>query len=263
MKNLLRFIAILTLLFGFNQFVKAAPILIISSMRMEYLPITHYLKQDTMGEFHGIPYTEGQIEKKMVIATYTGLGSINSGIVTAILINRFHPSSVIFSGVGGSLQLNINYGDIVVSTKIFSVNFGQYTKNGPSFDGLWPNPIRKIKPPLIYPSSPYLISTLKNIQKSLPYKIYFGVIASDQHFPFDKGVDRLLTGNNVDALAMEDIGVAHACWLYRTPMISIRGISDNIDKKTPYTRKRAAIVAKHAAFVTYSLIKKLSVLHKS
>ncbi len=245
------FWSILSLL---TNIVYANPYLIISPMKIEYLPIAHYIKHGRAGTFNKIPYIKGKIGNKEIVAAYTGIGSINAGIITAILINRFHPRGVILSGVAGSLQTNINYGDVVIATKVFSVNFGQYTIKGASFDGLWPNPIRGIKPPLIYQSSKSYISILKKNQKITPYKLYFGVIASDQHFPFNKEVNSLLTKNKVDAVAMEDIGVAHACWLYQVPMISIRGISDNFVKKIPYTRKRAEIASKHAAFVTYKLI---------
>jgi len=234
------------------------PLLIISAMKMEYLPIVNALHNETLGCVNKIPFAKGNVGHTTIVAAYTGIGSVNAGIITATLINKFHPKGVIFTGVAGSLQPTIHFGDVVASTNIFSVNFGQYTKRGESFEGLPVNPVRRIKAPLAYPSNKRYISVLKSIQKNLPFRLLFGSIASDQHFPFNKLMDNELTNNKVAAVAMEDIGTARACWLYNTPMISIRGISDNIYLKTKYTRKKAAIVAKRAAMVTIALIRHLN-----
>ena len=234
------------------------PFVIISAMKIEYLPIVKVLKNSKVRIVNKIPYVRGYIGHNSIIVAYAGIGSINAGIETAILINEFHPKGVIFTGVAASLQRNLNFGDVIASTDTFSVNFGQYSTRGESFDGLPANPIRGIKAPLVYKSSKRYIAFLRSIQKNLPFRLHFGSIASDQHFPFNKAVDNLLIKNKVAALAMEDIGVAHACWLYNTPMISIRGISDNLYLKEKYSRKKAAAAAKLASMVTVKLIDYLS-----
>ena len=233
------------------------PILILSAMKIEHLPIVNALRSPKESTVNKIPFVEGSVGNETVIAAYTGIGSINAGIVTSILINEFHPKGVIFTGVAASLQRNINFGDVIASTDVFSVNFGQYSIKGESFDGLLVNPMRGMKAPLVYKSSKRYIAILRSLQNNLPVKLFFGTVASDQHFPFNEAVDKLLTKNKVDALAMEDIGVAHASWLYSIPMISIRGISDNIYLKREYSRKKAAKAAKLAAIVTIKLIKHL------
>lgn len=246
-KSLLKTLIISLLSLFITAAYSEQPYLILSAMKKEYLPVVAKINHKSAGLFHGIHYVKGEINKTPVIATYTGIGSVNAGIVTAILINQFHPKAVIFSGVAGGLQHNINVGSVVVATKVLSVVFGQYTLHGPNFDGLPKNPIRNAVPPLNYFPSKSLLKKAKASAKQTAFKLHFGPIASDQHFPFSKANDALLEKTNIDAVAMEDIGIAHACWLYKTPFLIIRGISDNIAKHQLYTQKSAKMAAQHAA----------------
>ena len=69
----------------------------------------------------------------------TGIGKVNAAICTQILIDDFHAEVVINTGIAGSLNADINIGDIVVSTDLIhhdmnAVAFGYPVGQIPQMD---------------------------------------------------------------------------------------------------------------------------------
>ena len=120
------------------------------------------------------------------------------------------------------------------------------------------DPIHNQPMPLVFKMNSNLLNQAKKNKAQSNMNIYFGPIATDQHFPFDHHNDVLLEKNHILAVDMEDNGVAQACWLYYTPLIIIRAISDNIINKIPYTQKTAKLAARNAANVAILTIKAFS-----
>lgn len=235
-------------------FGQARPeVIILGAMKKEIQPILNNIHIQKTGTIHKIPYTLGTLEQHPVIVAQTGIGNVNAAIVTSTLINYFHPKWVIFSGIAGALQKNLNSENIVIATKTFDVNFGQYTSKGNEFSLTSRNPIRNAVLPLEYESSSTLVHLAQQLAKKNKHMI-LGTVATDQHFPNNKAKDPILMNNNVAAKAMEDSGIAQACWLFHIGFISIRAISDNIATKQAYTEKSAETASNKAAEVTLKLV---------
>lgn len=223
-------------------------------MEIEYLPILQYIQNPVQRKLAGIPYITGTINKKRVSLTCTGVGAIDAAIIASLLAYTLQPKAMAFSGIAGALQKNINLGDVVVGTEIFSVDFGQYSSTGESFSMLPKSPIRNTVPPLSYNTDVTLLEILKRSADDPMIPLHFAPIASDQHYPRNPAVDILMMQNQVAAVAMEDIGLAHVGWLLQIPIAVIRGVSDNIPIQTGYSLKNAKLAADHAAHLTHRLI---------
>ena len=61
-------------------------------------------------------FFEGDLAGKDVVIVRSGIGKVNAGICTQILVDDFGVDAVINTGVAGSLRNEINIGDIVLST---------------------------------------------------------------------------------------------------------------------------------------------------
>lgn len=229
--------------------------LILSAMKLEQAPFLAAIKNAKHGSFWQIKYTTGTIAGKHVIVSRTGTGVINAAITTSILINHFHPTAVLFSGIAGGLQSNVTHNVVVIAKNVFSVNLGEYTmKKGPVFALRPPNPIRHVKSPMVFHSNARFIAAAKQLQKTSKIKIMIGKVATDQHFPSDFKYNPMLHKKGVLAVDMEDEAVAHTCWMYQVPFVIIRGISNNIFTGVPYSTQRAKVAAKNAATVTMQLL---------
>ena len=71
---------------------------------------------DAVTEVHnGLTFVTGQLNGKDVTVVRSGIGKVNAGACTAVLIDRFAVDCVINTGIAGSLDAHINIGDIVLS----------------------------------------------------------------------------------------------------------------------------------------------------
>lgn len=71
---------------------------------------------DTMEEQHtGLTFVTGKLSGKDVVVVRSGIGKVNAGACTAVLIDRYHVDYVINTGIAGSLDAHIDIGDIVLS----------------------------------------------------------------------------------------------------------------------------------------------------
>lgn len=63
-------------------------------------------------------FYEGTLEGKKVVVVRSGIGKVNAGMCTQILADVFGVEAVINTGIAGSLNNDVNIGDIVLSTDV-------------------------------------------------------------------------------------------------------------------------------------------------
>lgn len=168
----------------------------------------------------------GIISGKEVVIVQAGIGKVNAGITTSILIENFDVTSVINIGVAGG-QNGVSHKDIVISKEVlyhdFDVtNFSKY-KIGhvPGME------------PLFYSDKKLLEATKKVIGNlNINYKI--GKIATGDQFIYSK--DSIAKANkeynDIFAIEMEAGAIAQVATIYNVPFIIFRSISDLIDDDT-------------------------------
>lgn len=61
-------------------------------------------------------FYKGKLYGKDAVVVQSGIGKVNAAICTQILADCYHVDEVINTGVAGSLDAEINIGDIVIST---------------------------------------------------------------------------------------------------------------------------------------------------
>ena len=61
-------------------------------------------------------FYEGTLNNTEVVVVRSGVGKVNAGICVQILADLFQVTHIINTGVAGSLNADINIGDIVIST---------------------------------------------------------------------------------------------------------------------------------------------------
>ena len=79
--------------------------------------------QDTL-ERAGMTFVKGIMSGKEVVVVRSGIGKVNMGICAQILIDCFGVDTLINTGVAGSLDADINIGDVMcfVQLRIAKVN---------------------------------------------------------------------------------------------------------------------------------------------
>jgi 5'-methylthioadenosine/S-adenosylhomocysteine nucleosidase len=114
--------------------------LILSAMPSEIRLIQAHLKQRKTGRLACFPYVTGVLRGRRVVTAVTGVGVTNGAMVTALFIEKFHPTEVLVSGTGSRLNPRLRTGDTVISTKTIHHAAGNLTNEGMIY--------RKVRGPL-------------------------------------------------------------------------------------------------------------------
>ena len=64
----------------------------------------------------GMEFCEGTLNETPVVIVRSGIGKVNAGICSQILVDRYNVGGIINTGIAGSLRNEINIGDIVLAT---------------------------------------------------------------------------------------------------------------------------------------------------
>jgi adenosylhomocysteine nucleosidase len=189
----------------------------------------------------GIRVILGKLANQSVVLCQVGFGKLNAGMAAALLIQKFSPSAIIFTGNAGALNPSYIQGDVVLATDLAEYDFGQLS-NGSFAPWQTRSPISRINNPLWFHPAPWLLSAALKSVPSVQLiradtrpevrdpKICQGAIVTGDTFVSDASkVQELRTNFNADGVEMEGAAVAQICSQYGIPLLVIRSITDRAD----------------------------------
>ena len=155
----------------------------------------------------------------------SGIGKVNAGMCTQILADLFQVEAVINTGIAGSLNNDINIGDIVLSTDVLhhdmdATGFGYPKGQIPQmkeFSFQADEGLRKIARDVCEEVNPEI-------------QVFEGRIASGDQFVCDQDVkNRIVSEFSAYATEMEGAAIGQAAYLNEIPFLVVRAISDKAD----------------------------------
>ncbi len=198
---------------------------IIGAMEEEVTSLKESLQDSKTTTIAGMEFFEGKLEGEDVVVVQCGMGKVNAGICANTLINQFDCSKVINTGVAGSLDNQIDIGDIVVSTDAcqhdFTVEAIGFKKGEIPYTGLSAFPadeaMRK--------------EAVEAVHAAVPdVQAFEGrVCTGDQFVSSKEQKETIKAGFGGMCCEMEGGAIAQVCYLNDTPFVIIRAISDKAD----------------------------------
>ena len=173
----------------------------------------------------GMDFYKGRLQGKDAVVVRSGIGKVNAGICTQILADDFHVDCVVNTGIAGSLNAQIDIGDIVLSSDAL-----QHDMDATGFGyemGVIPR-----MPRSVFPADGYLIQLAKQAcQKVNPdIKTFVGRVVSGDQFISNKEKKNWLEEKfHGFCTEMEGAAIAQAAYLNEIPFLIIRAISDKAD----------------------------------
>ena len=183
------------------------------------MEITNTVKKASMEFF------EGKIGNVDVVVVRSGICKVNAGICVQILVDTFGVTNVINSGAAGSLDAQINIGDIVLSTDaiyhdVDATIFGYQKGEIPQLGVVSFTADEKMRE-----KAKIAIAKVVTDQQ-----IFEGRVCSGDQFIGSKEVkDSIKSTFGGLCVEMEGAGIAQACHLNNVPFLIIRAISDKAD----------------------------------
>ena len=157
----------------------------------------------------------GSINKKEVAIVKSNVGKVNSARSAQMLIDNFDIRIVINIGTSGSVDNNLNIGDVVVADRLYQYDF-DVTAFGRKL-----GEIENIGE---------CIYTDKNILNKISKDLIVGGIASGDKFITCMEDKTFIRDKfNVMCIEMEGASIAQVCYLSNIPFLVIRSVTDKLD----------------------------------
>ena len=198
---------------------------IIGAMEEEVSALKEQMTEVSVTKKAGMEFCRGMLNGKPVVVVRSGIGKVNAGICTQILVDDYHVDCVINTGIAGSLKSVIDIGDIVVSTDTVqhdmnAVGFGYPLGQIPRMDTL------------AFPADQKLIELACQVCREVnpEIQVYAGRVVSGDQFVSDKeSKERIKTNFDGFCTEMEGAAIAQAAYLNGIPYVVLRAISDKAD----------------------------------
>jgi adenosylhomocysteine nucleosidase len=198
---------------------------IIGAMDEEVSKLKEIMEHVEIKSKASMDFYKGTLSGKEVVVVRSGIGKVNAGICTQILVDEYGVDAVINTGIAGSLNAAIDIGDVVLSTDAL-----QHDMDATGF-GYEPGVIPRMETSIFQADE-----SLRNLAKECcervnpDIKVFCGRVVSGDQFISDKAKkDYILEHFQGYCTEMEGAAIAQAAYLNQIPFLIIRAISDKAD----------------------------------
>ena len=223
---------------------------IIAAMNEEVEAIQKLMTDIYIKEVYELQFIQGKINAKDVVLVKCGVGKVNAARTTQILLNNYEIEYVINVGTAGSLNENIEIGDVVIGEKLvqhdFDITAGGHEKGYISHTGKY------------FYSDKNLVERTKKVIQGMNenFNAFIGTIATGDIFVQDIKVKNTIKAEfNADCAEMEGAAIAQVCMLDNVPFIVIRSISDkpNGNNAIDFEKYLELACERYAKFIDFFL----------
>ena len=238
-------------------------IAIISAFGAEIVKLKDTAKIEKEKIFNGRTFVLCEIEGKKAVLFLSGVSMVNAAMTTQLAIDHFNITHILFSGIAGGVNPNLNIGDVVVPIRwaeyqesLFArktmdgYDLGWHKKIYPGFGMMFPQPVDvthdhmkeadavekkfwfNVDPELLTVANKIqsieLLSKTDNVQLSHKPKLVVGGTGVSGMTFVDNAEYRTWVFNtfNAGCLDMESAAVAHVAYVNHIPFIAFRSLSD-------------------------------------
>lgn len=198
---------------------------IIGAMDEEVSKLKEVMEDVVIMTKASMEFYKGKISGKDVVVVRSGIGKVNAGICTQILVDCYNVDAVINTGIAGSLNATIDIGDVVLATDTL-----QHDMDATGF-GYEPGVIPRMETSTFVADQKLRELAKKCCERVNPdIKVFEGRVVSGDQFISDKAVkERITTQFAGYCTEMEGAAIAQAAYLNGIPFLIIRAISDKAD----------------------------------
>ena len=189
----------------------------------------------------GIDVGMGMYRGARLVVAEGGMGSVNAGAASQMLIDRYEPDCLIFSGIAGGLNPALRIGDIVVGNQLhyLETNTPIIAECAPWKESFASSDVLRnaaldvlhqhgwVRIPSLRELKAGLHTSFKDLLGEGERRFVCGTIATSNQFNTDPAVlENIRTMIYADCEEMEGTAAAHICTKNNVPFLVIRAISN-------------------------------------
>jgi adenosylhomocysteine nucleosidase len=193
-------------------------IAIIGAMPSELADIRRILGEADVRNISGFDFYLNKLNGRTIINACCGIAKVNAAVCTQVMIDNFHPDSIINAGIAGGMEARVKVCDIVISNEVLPHDLDlHFLKDYPPYCG-------------IFKADEGLIEAAEKTCEKHGVTSFRGRIVSGEAFITNTEVKNAIKQKfEPYAVDMESAAVGHCCYLNKMPFVSVRCISDNAD----------------------------------
>jgi len=200
---------------------------IMGAMQEEVEPLLAFFDDVKETVYANNKYYEVNYNGLDIVIAYSKIGKVFASLTASTMIQKFGCDTLLFSGVAGGINPNLNIGDLIIADKLCQHDlditaFGHphgYVPEGNVFIETDAS-LRKIA---------------IEVAKDKKLKVIEGTIATGDQFVHSSERKKFIeTTFNADALEMEGASVAVICDALNVPFFILRAISDTADMEAGF-----------------------------
>ncbi len=226
---------------------------IIGAMAIEVAALKEKMENGSITTHAGMEFCEGLLEGAPCVVVQCGVGKVNAAMCAQILCSCYGVTHLVNTGIAGSLNAELDIGDLVVSNDVMHhdfdcTGFGYPMGKVPDSDVV------------AYPADSGMITLACAAAETVhPNHVKIGRIASGDQFICDKEVKgRIIELTGALCTEMEGAAIAQTAYRNGIPFVILRAISDKADDSAEMDYPTfEAIAAQRCAQVASLLAKAL------
>lgn len=224
---------------------------IIGAMELEVARLKEKMTIERIVSKASMDFFTGTLNDIDVVVVRSGVGKVNAALCVQILADVFQVTNIINTGVAGSLNADLDIGDILISkdaihhdvdATIFGYRLGEVASLGT----------------LEFQANKEMIdaavTACKEVNPDINVKVG-RVLSGDQFISSKEVKEKLIANFQGDCAEMEGASIAHGAYLNHIPFVIIRAISDKADDSAEmdYPSFEKAAAAHSAKLVEYMI----------
>lgn len=229
---------------------------IIGAMKVEVESLRDSMQALTIKEKAGMVFYDGVLEGLPAVVVECGVGKVNAAMCVQVLCDCFAVTHILNTGVAGSLCVDLDIGDLVISRDAMYHDFDCHILNPAYPVGQVPGlPVHR------FPADSNLMEiALEAARAVCNGHVHIGTVASGDQFVSQKELkEQIILNTSGLCTEMEGAAIAHAAWRNEKPFVVIRAISDKADDSAQMDYPTfEAKAAKHCAAVTKMVARHLA-----
>ena len=257
--------------YAHGQLYKPRPVTaLLGAFEPELRLVRQSLQRPKTQLINGISFTTGRLGRQRVVVAETGIGKVNAAATTAFVLAYFRPRRVLFTGIAGGTNPDLQPGDIVVGQRVAHHDYGWITMTTPSRPSRQTrNAITKQDNPLYFRGDSVLLQRTQEAARTLTFEaipatnrpptlIVGTIVTGDVFVSSEEKVAQLRQDFGADATEMEGAAVAQICYQEQVPCLVIRSLSDKANSNARMDmRTFLDIAARNSANLVLRLVEGL------
>ncbi len=204
-------------------------IAVIGAMEAEIQPLKAELNHMTEMDWPGGDYYLGFYGGHEICLLKSGIGKVNATLGATLLLELFKPDYVINIGSAGGLKSGMAVGDLVIASEV--------THHDADLTAFGYAPGQLPEMPPTFTSDSLLIDKVTTAleETHFPHGHAVGLIGSGDSFVHDPQLVAQIQQKfpQMIAVEMEAAAIAQTCYIFNTPFVIIRALSDIAGAKSP------------------------------